>query len=91
MVEQVAQHSGVGKSDAKAVLDALPAVICKELAAGRPGLIPGVAKASVKIRPAVGERSGINPFTKEPTVFKARPERQVVKLRPLKGMRDLAC
>jgi nucleoid DNA-binding protein len=36
----------------------------------------------------VPERTGINPFTKEPTVFKAKPARKVVKARPVKALKD---
>ena len=39
-------------------------------------------------KPATKERKGINPFTKEPTVFKAKPARKVVKGRPVKGPKD---
>ena len=38
--------------------------------------------------PAKPARKGINPFTKEPTVFKAKPARTVVKIRPLKALKD---
>ena len=31
---------------------------------------------------------GINPFTKEPTVFKAKPARKVIKGRPVKAVKD---
>jgi len=37
---------------------------------------------------ATKERKGINPFTKEPTVFKAKPARKVVKGRPVKAAKD---
>ena len=40
-------------------------------------------------KPAVPEREGINPFTKEPTIFKAKPARNVVKISPLKTLKDM--
>jgi hypothetical protein len=40
-------------------------------------------------KPAVPERRGINPFTKEETTFKAKPARNVVKVQPLKGLKDM--
>ena len=46
-------------------------------------LLTGVRK------PATPERKGINPFTKEETVFKAKPARNVVKLVPLSGLKEL--
>jgi hypothetical protein len=39
-------------------------------------------------KPATKARKGINPFTKEPTVFKAKPARKVVKARPVKAAKD---
>jgi nucleoid DNA-binding protein len=46
-------------------------------------------KVTVKRKPATKARKGINPFTKEPTVFKAKPARSVVKVRPLKALKDM--
>ena len=40
-------------------------------------LVPGFAKFVVIKKPATKERKGINPFTKEPTVFKAKPARKI--------------
>jgi hypothetical protein len=37
---------------------------------------------------ATKARKGINPFTKEPTIFKAKPARKLVKIRPLKALKD---
>jgi hypothetical protein len=39
-------------------------------------------------KPATKARKGINPFTKEPTVFKAKPARKIVKARPIKAVKD---
>ena len=49
----------------------------------------GLAKIVVQHKPATKERKGINPFTKEETVFKAKPARNVVKVRPLKKLKDM--
>jgi DNA-binding protein HU-beta len=51
-------------------------------------VIPGLLKLTSVTKPAVPEREGINPFTKEPTVFKAKPARTVIKPRPLKALKD---
>ena len=39
-------------------------------------------------KPATKAREGINPFTKEPTIFKAKPARKVIKARPVKAAKD---
>jgi nucleoid DNA-binding protein len=46
-------------------------------------------KITVQRKPATPEREGINPFTKEPTTFKAKPARNIVKVRPLKALKDM--
>jgi DNA-binding protein HU-beta len=51
-------------------------------------LVLGFAKFVVIKKPATKERSGINPFTKEPTIFKAKPARKIVKARPVKATKD---
>jgi len=51
--------------------------------------IHGLCKIVVQHKPATKERQGINPFTGEPTTFKAKPARNVVKVRPLKKLKDL--
>ena len=46
------------------------------------------AKSAAEKKPATKARKGINPFTKEPTVFKAKPATKVVKVRPVKAAKD---
>ena len=52
--------------------------------------LPGLMKVEVKKKPATKARKGINPFTGEETVFKAKPARRVIKIRPLKKLKDMA-
>ena len=56
-----------------------------------PGIytIPGLMKLTVVRKPATKARKGINPFTGEETVFKAKPARNVIKIRPLKNLKDM--
>jgi nucleoid DNA-binding protein len=51
--------------------------------------LPGLMKIEVRRKPATKARKGINPFTGQETVFKARPARNVVKIRPLKKVKDM--
>ena len=41
-------------------------------------------------KPARKARKGINPFTGEETMFKAKPASIAVKVRPLKKMKEFA-
>lgn len=88
LIEAVASQSGLEKKQVNAVLDALNNVIYQELKAEREVTIPGLLKLTSVRKPAVPARDGINPFTKEPTTFKARPARTVIKPRPLKALKD---
>ena len=38
----------------------------------------------LKKKPATAARKGVNPFTKEPCVFKAKPASKIVKCFPMK-------
>ena len=52
--------------------------------------VPGLIKVQVKQKPATKARKGINPFTGEETTFKAKPARRVVKVTPLKKLKEMA-
>lgn len=49
----------------------------------------GLCKIVLQHKKATPEREGINPFTGEPTIFKAKPAKNVVKIRPLKKLKDM--
>ena len=87
-VDAIANQSGVEKKQVNAVLSALTDVVYKELQAQNEVVIPGLVKLTSVTKPATPEREGINPFTKEKTIFKAKPERKVIKPRPLKALKD---
>ena len=73
------------------VFDVLSAVMKKDLTKGGPGLVnvAGLMKISVQRKPSVPQRQGMNPFTGQMTTFKAKPARNVVRVRPLKGLKDM--
>ena len=49
----------------------------------------GLFNIKVKEKAATKARQGVNPFTKEPTTFAARPAKRVVKITPMNSLRDL--
>ena len=51
--------------------------------------LPGLCKIKIVRKPATKARKGINPFTGEETTFKAKPARNVVKIRPLKKLKEM--
>ena len=87
----LAAPTGVSRKDVAAIFDTMKDMIGKDLSKRGPGVfsLPGMAKITVKRMPATKARKGINPFTKEPTVFKAKPARNVVKVRPLKALKEM--
>jgi DNA-binding protein HU-beta len=85
----VAQHANkMARKDVKAVIESLAAIGYKELNRSGAFVLPGFAKFVVIKKPATKERSGINPFTKEPMIFKAKPARKVVRARPVKAVKS---
>src|SRR5271169_5107131 len=86
IVEQ--QPNGMTRKDVKAVIESLAEIGYKELKKTGAFFVPGFAKMVVVKKPATKARKGINPFTKEPTVFKAKPARKIVKARPVKAAKD---
>jgi len=84
----VASADGLSKKDVKGVLQGLVEIAHKELKKTGMFLVPGLAKFVVVKKPATKARKGINPFTKEPTVFKAKPASKVIKVRPVKAAKD---
>jgi DNA-binding protein HU-beta len=88
LIQKISDQCSVAKKDVKAVMEAMVAVGHKELKKAGVFVLPGFAKFMVVTKPATPERKGINPFTKEPTVFKAKPARKTLKARPVKAAKD---
>ncbi len=88
LLEAIAQDTGISKKQASSVMDTLDRIVAEQLKESGEATIPGLVKFNVTTKPATPERQGINPFTKQPTTFKAKPERKVVKARILKGLKD---
>ena len=89
LIEKLTGHSeGLSKKHVKAVLEGLADIAYRELKKSGTFLVPGLAKFVVIKKPATKARQGINPFTKEPTMFKAKPARKVIKARPVKAAKD---
>ena len=87
----VAEATGLTKKQVGDVFEALNDEIAKALGQKGAGTftMPGLCKIVVQKKEAVPEREGVNPFTGETTMFKAKPARNVVKIRPLKKLKDM--
>ena len=84
----VASSDGLSKKAVKDLLQGLSEIAHKELKKSGAFVVPGLAKFVVVKKAATKARKGINPFTKEPMVFKAKPARKVIRVRPVKAAKD---
>lgn len=92
ILASIAASTELSRKQVASVFEALGGAIKANLGKKGPGLfvVPGLMKITVINKPATKARKGINPFTKEETVFKAKPARKVIKVRPLKALKDMA-
>ena len=91
IVNEICDKTILTKKQVTSVMDELAILIKRHIKKRSVGqfTLPGLMKIEVKRKPATKARKGINPFTGEETVFKAKPARNVVKIRPLKKLKDM--
>lgn len=91
ILDHIAASTELSRKQVGAVLDSLGDVIEAHVNKKAVGefVLPGLLKISTIKKPATKARKGINPFTKEETTFKAKPASTVVKVRPLKKLKDM--
>ena len=89
-VTTLAEKSGLNKKQATSALDTINAIVAQQLGKRGPGevLIPGLLRLNIVNKPATRKHEGVNPFTKEPMTYKAKAARKVLKVRPLKALKD---
>jgi nucleoid DNA-binding protein len=87
----ISEQTGLTKKDVAAVFDAMTAEIGKAVGKRGPGMftIPGLCKIVRQHKPAQGKRQVRNPATGEMIWSKPKPARNVVKVRPLKALKDM--
>jgi nucleoid DNA-binding protein len=87
----IADHVGIHRRDVAAVFHAMAYMIKADLSKNGAGVfkVPGLMRITVKRKPATKARMGINPFTKEQVMFKAKPARNVVRVRPMKTLSQM--
>ena len=92
IVASVADSTGLTKKQVSSVLDEMDTLIERSIKKRSIGefTIPGMMKITTVKKPAKKARKGINPFTGEETMFKAKPASVAVKVRPLKKMKEFA-
>ena len=90
LLKHLSAMTMVEKKRVVSAVDHLGALIEGHLKKGSIGefTLPGLAKFKVIRKPALPARKGVNPFTGLETMFKAKPSRTVVKIRPLKKLKE---
>lgn len=89
---ELAERTELKKKDIVTVFEQLSEIINGHVRKNGAGVftVPGLMKVKVVRKPATKARPGINPFTGEATIFKAKKARNVVKVQPLKALKDMA-
>ncbi len=92
LLTTLAERTCLARKDVGIVLNELTTIVEGHLKRGGPGkfTLPGLLKMTVKNVPARKARKGINPFTGEPTTFKAKPATRKVRCTPLKALKEMA-
>merc|ERR1712207_56880 len=87
--QSVGESTGLKVKQVKECVDAYMAVAASQLKAAGSFKMAGLINMKLKKKPATPARKGVNPFTKEPCVFKARPASKTVRALPMKKLREL--
>jgi len=92
IVASLAESTELSKKQVSSVMDELDTLIERSIKKRSVGefTVPGIMKITTVKKPARKARKGINPFTGEETMFKAKPASIAVKIRPLKKLKEFA-
>ena len=92
IVNQIAEENELTKKQVDGVLESLSEIIELHINKRSVGefVLPGLLKIQTVKKPAKKARMGINPFTKEEQMFKAKPASTAVKVRALKKLKEMA-
>lgn len=91
LLTSIAGSTGLSRKDVNNVIEELANTISRHVKPKGPGefKLPGLLKIKTIHKKATKARKGINPFTGEETMFKAKPARTVVKVLPLKKLKEM--
>merc|ERR1712224_256968 len=86
--DAVAETTGLKRKDVKSVVEGILGVAAEELKKSGSFKLAGMLNLKLKKKPATAARKGVNPFTKEPCVFKAKPASKTVRALPMKKLKE---
>jgi nucleoid DNA-binding protein len=90
IIATLTDKTGLKRAQIIALFTELAKLVTDSLSQKGPGVfsLPGLVKFKVVHKPATPEKQGINPFTKQPMVVKAKPARKVVKVTAFKALKE---
>ena len=89
ILNHIAKDTGLSRKEINSVLDSLNVCMRKSLRKNELFTLPGLLKLKVVKKPATKARKGVNPFTGEEMMFKAKPASKRVRALPLKGLKTM--
>jgi nucleoid DNA-binding protein len=91
IIKAITDYTALSRKDVVSVLDGFAQIIEKHVKSGGPGtfVMPGMLKINVVKKAARPARKGINPFTGEEIMIKAKPAYRAVKIRALKKLKQM--
>ena len=89
VLNQISSDTGLSRQEINAVFNSLNGCIRKNLRGSGIFTIPGLMKLKVIKKPATKARRGVNPFTGEEMMFKAKPASKRVRVSPLKALKEM--
>jgi nucleoid DNA-binding protein len=89
ILNQIAKDTELSRKNVSAMFDSLNGIIKKSLRGHGLFTLPGLAKLKVVKKPATKAREGVNPFTGEKMMFKAKPASKKVRAMPLKNLKNM--
>jgi nucleoid DNA-binding protein len=88
LAKMLADSSGVSASQASDILDQLSSIAIEQTNSTGSFTVPGLVKITKSVKAATPEKKMMSPLTKQEITVKAKPARNVVKVKPIKALKD---
>merc|ERR1739849_45808 len=85
----VGESTGLKDKQVKQCVEAYMALAAAQLKTSGSFKLAGAINMKLKKKPARPAKKGVNPFTKEPCVFKAKPASNTVRALPMKRFKEM--
>lgn len=91
ILADIAAETELSRKQVASVFDAMAALMKKDLGKKGPEVfvVPGLMKVTIRNKPATKAREGVDPFTKQVRMFKAKPASRVARIRAMKGLKAM--